>query len=70
MADFTTRTVTRQIYEVALPNPTVIAELDKAYTVARQNFKNIMGREQSYDDDIQVRATDEEIIFFFERDTK
>lgn len=68
MADYSTRTVTKTSYETVLPNPTVGAELEKAWVVARRQFSTVTGRDVQYDDDIRVRATDEEIVLFFERE--
>lgn len=70
MADFSTQRVTIHRYEVTLPNPTVLSELGKAETVAINNFANVMGRPVRYDDDIKVKATDEEIILYFEKEQK
>jgi hypothetical protein len=68
MADFTSRRIVREIFEVAVPNPTVGAEFDKATVVVKRAFREEMGRDIQWDDDIQVRATDDEIILFFVND--
>lgn len=66
MSEVSTRIVPRcSVVEISVPNPTVWAEIGKALAVCRQELEE-HGRDPSYDDAVHVRATDEEIIFWFE----
>lgn len=62
----TWRTKTIRRYEVALPVPGVLGELDKAISYAQTQFQQHNGRPVQYDNDIQLAITDDEIVLWFE----
>lgn len=72
MAAFAYRRVTQIRYEWVLhatdfaPWGAPVSEVDKILADARDYYREVTGREPDSDDWLRVRATDTEIIFFFQ----
>lgn len=67
MAEFDSRMVTIGRIEFAVSNPTVAEEFGEAFTGIERAYKNLFpGRDPV--GNIQVRATEDEIILFFDLD--
>lgn len=65
MADYTTRTKTTVRHEFVLPNPANWAELSKAFSAIKHDVE-AHGLDSRYDDIVTIKATEEEIILFWE----
>ena len=61
MAEYSTSTVISTVYEVSVPNPTNLEELNKAMVVAQNEWRRHYDGDRLADDTFTVRA-DEECI--------
>lgn len=71
MADYTHREVTSTRHEWRIPNAehggwgAAIAEVHKAIAAAENRYREIYGKDPTYDDWLRVWAADDEIVLFF-----
>lgn len=72
MADYERKEILTKTVIYSIPSPTPYVEVGKAVAVARQECAEARGIDPSklFDDDIRVRAWDEEIHVFFEVEVK
>ncbi|OPG13666.1 hypothetical protein [Microbispora sp. GKU 823] len=66
MADYSRRERTKTWVEYALPNPTNWGQVGRVIAVLNQELGEDRAR---WDDVVEVLATDEEIIFRYEKET-
>lgn len=66
MAAFTIYDEHKHWRVIAVPNPTVGAELYKAMHAAEQQYREVYGRDNEWDDTFEVSADEEQIRIQFE----
>ncbi|RBO78312.1 hypothetical protein [Nocardia puris] len=76
MASYTHRIVTNRRHIWAIPHAeygghgAAIAEVQKAITAAEHAYRAATGKEPAYDDWLRVYAADDEILLWFDEETK
>lgn len=62
MAQYSERIVTKKTKELYTPAPADLAEIGKMISMAKQD----LGDRQIFDDTIQIRGDDQEIVVFYD----
>lgn len=76
MADYVHRVVTTRRHIWAIPNAefgghgAAIAEVHKAITAAENTYRTVIGKEPTHDDWLRVYAADDEILLWFDEETR